>query len=143
MIKFRSEDIILETITGILMPFALVLGIYVIVNGHISPGGGFSGGTILGAALILHSITYGPEKTREFFSMKVFTYVTVIALLTYGALKGYSFMTGAANIPTGIPIGTPGKILSGGLILPLNIGVGIIVASTVYALYSLFNEGEV
>lgn len=52
-------------------------------------------------------------------------------------------MTGAAHIPTGIPIGTPGNILSGGLILPLNIGVGILVACTVYALYSLFNEGEV
>lgn len=143
MIKFENEDVILKMITGILMPFALVLGIYVILNGHISPGGGFSGGTILGAVLILHSITYGPEKTRKFFSMKVFTNVTVITLLIYGALKGYSFMTGAAHIPTGIPIGTLGNILSGGLILPLNIGVGILVACTVYALYSLFNEGEV
>jgi multicomponent Na+:H+ antiporter subunit B len=63
--------------------------------------------------------------------------------LFYGIAKGYSFMTGAAHIDSFIPIGVPGRILSGGLILPLNIAVGIVVACTMYGLYSLFSEGEV
>jgi multicomponent Na+:H+ antiporter subunit B len=52
-------------------------------------------------------------------------------------------MVGAAGGSTGIPLGTPGDILSAGLILPLSIAVGIVVACTIYCFYSLFSEGEV
>ena len=38
--------------------------------------------------------------------------------------------------------GVPGELLSGGLILPLNICVGVIVACTMYTFYTLFLEGE-
>ena len=138
-----GEDEILKTITELVLPFIFVLGIYVILNGHISPGGGFSGGTIVGAALILYAAAFGFEDTRRFFTFNTFTKFTSFSLLFYGGAKGYSFVTGAAHIPTGIPIGTPGNILSAGLILPLNIAVGIIVGCTIYALYALFSEGEV
>lgn len=141
--KFSENDIILKVVAMILLPFLFVLGAYVVINGHISPGGGFSGGTILGAALVLHAQAFGREDTRKVFTAKTFTNLTVFSLLAYGLMKGYSFTMGAAGLDTGIPTGTPGAILSGGLILPLNIGVGIIVASTIYALYSLFNEGEI
>ena len=39
------------------------------------------------------------------------------------------------------PLGTPGAILSSGLILPLNICVGLVVACTMYAFYTLFRKG--
>ena len=143
MKKIIGNDEILKTITEIIFPFVLVLGIYVILNGHLSPGGGFSGGTILGAGLILYSLAFGPKKTRKFFNFNIFTKAISFSLLFYGMAKGYSFMTGAAHIDSGIPIGTPGNILSGGLILPLNIAVGIVVASTMYGLYSLFSQGDI
>ena len=49
----------------------------------------------------------------------------------------------ANHLESGIPTGEPGAILSGGLILPLNICVGIIVAGTLYGFYALFGEGEI
>ncbi len=45
--------IIIQNVVRIIVPFILVFGAYVTVYGHISPGGGFAGGTILAAALIL------------------------------------------------------------------------------------------
>jgi multicomponent Na+:H+ antiporter subunit B len=63
-------------------------------------------------------------------------------MLFYAIAKGYSFFAGANGIPTGIPKGVPGTLLSGGLIMPLNIAVGLIVACTVYVLYILFSTGE-
>lgn len=143
MKKIIGNDEILRVITESIIPFILVLGIYVILNGHLSPGGGFSGGTILGSGLILHSLAFGRTNTRSFFSFNAFTKAISFSLLFYGMAKGYSFMTGAAHIDSGIPIGSPGNILSGGLILPLNIAIGIVVASTIYGLYSLFNEGDI
>jgi multicomponent Na+:H+ antiporter subunit B len=127
----------------IISPFILIYGIYILFNGHLTPGGGFSGGAILGSAISLYAITFGAAKVRTIFSFKTLLLSIGIALLFYALVKGYAFIMGASELSTGIPLGTPGNLFSGGLILPLNISVGIVVASTVYGLYALFSEGEV
>jgi len=138
-----QQPLILRIVTMMTVPFILVYGAYIILNGHLSPGGGFSGGTILGAGLTLWAIAFGAEKVRKIFNFKTYTLFCFSALLFYALVKGYSFFMGASGLSTGIPLGTPGNILSAGLILPLNICVGIVVACTVYSLYALFSEGEV
>lgn len=142
--KFEPEkDTILRSITRILVPFILIFGIYVILNGHISPGGGFSGGAILGAGMILFVSAFGYEEAQKVISEKLVKTLTFVALTFYCLAKSYSFFTGANHLDSGIPLGTPGAILSSGLILPLNICVGIVVACTMYAFYSLFRKGSV
>lgn len=136
-----KNDEILQLGAKILVPIILLYGVYVVLNGHLSPGGGFSGGAVMGAALILYLNAFGFEKTGRFFTYKTFRWVTFLSLMTYAGLKSYSFFTGANHIPSGIPLGTPGAILSSGLILPLNICVGFIVMCTMYAFYTLFRKG--
>lgn len=142
---FEKEDsnIILKRIAALLVPLIFLNGIYVILNGHISPGGGFSGGSIIGAGLILYSAAFGHKKVRSFFTFKTFRGISVGCLITYCAAKGYSFFTGANHLHSIIPKGTPGNILSAGLILPLNICVGMIVACTMYGFYALFTKGDI
>jgi len=62
--------------------------------------------------------------------------------MVYAASKAYSFFTGANHLESHIPLGTPGAILSSGLILVLDICVGIVVACTMYGFYALFTKGE-
>lgn len=138
-----GENLILQNIGKQVIPSIILFGIYVILNGHISPGGGFSGGAILGAALILYMNTYGLKRTRTFFNQKTYGVITTGSLAFYTIAKSYSFITGANHIESVIPIGTPGNIISAGLILPLNICVGLIVGCTMYAFYALFRRGEV
>ncbi len=140
---FEPEDeVILRSAARILTPLILVFGLYIIFNGHLSPGGGFSGGAVLGAGLILYQNAFGYEKTERFFTYKTFRWVSVCALLFYSAAKGYHFFTGANHMENFIPLGTPGDIFSAGLLLPLNIAVGCVVACTMYALYTMFRKGE-
>lgn len=138
-----KNDKILQGSAKVLSPIVLLLGIYVILNGHLSPGGGFSGGAILGAGLILYLNAFGFQKTSRFFSYKTFLYTSFFSLSFYALAKSYSFYCGANHIPSGIPLGTPGNILSSGLILPLNICVGLVVACTMYVFYTLFRKGGV
>ena len=136
-----KDDSILQKITFVLFPVIVIFGIYVILNGHISPGGGFSGGAIIGAGLILYANAFGFDKLGRFFTEKTYKYVSFSALTFYCLAKSYSFFTGANHLESGIPLGTPGAILSSGLILPLNICVGLVVACTMYAFYTLFRKG--
>lgn len=136
-----KNDVILQKVATMLIPPIIIYGIYVILNGHLSPGGGFSGGAIIGAGLILHLNAFGFKKTERFFTMKTFKGITFAALSFYAISKSYSFFTGANHLESGIPLGTAGNILSSGLILPLNICVGLVVACTMYSFYALFRKG--
>ena len=74
---------------------------------------------------------------------KVYGAVKVTALLLYALMMLYFIFTGANGLPSVVPLGTPGRILSAGLILPINIVVGMEVACTMYGLYSLFQRGRI
>lgn len=136
-----KNDSILQKITFLLFPIIIIFGIYVVLNGHLSPGGGFSGGAIIGAGLVLYANAFGFEKINRFFSEKTYKIISFSALSFYCIAKSYSFYTGANHIKSIIPLGQPGAILSSGLILPLNICVGLVVASTMYAFFTLFRKG--
>lgn len=136
-----KNDAILQKAAFVLVPMIMIFGIYVILNGHLSPGGGFSGGAIIGAGLILYLNAFGFAKTERFFTEKTYKWVCFLALTFYCLAKSYSFYTGANHLESGIPLGTPGAIISSGLILPLNICVGLVVACTMYAFYAMFRKG--
>ncbi len=136
-----KADSILQKVTFILFPIIVIFGIYVVLNGHLSPGGGFSGGAIIGAGLILYLNAFGFEKIGRFFTEKTYKIISFCSLSFYCLAKSYSFYTGAHHLESGIPLGTPGDVISSGLILPLNICVGLVVASTMYAFYALFRKG--
>ncbi len=136
-----KNDIILQTVARILVPPIFIFGIYIILGGHLGPGGGFSGGAVIGAGLILYLNAFGFEKTERFFTQKTYRRLSFCALGCYCLAKSYSFYTGANHIESVIPLGTPGAILSSGLILILNICVGVVVAGTMYTFYVMFRKG--
>ncbi len=138
-----KNDLILQTSARALVPVILLFGIYVILNGHLGPGGGFSGGAVMGAGLILYLNAFGFARTERFFSFRTFKTVSFAGLAFYAVSKAYSFFTGANGLHSFISNGTPGAILSAGLILPLNMAVGMVVCCTMYAFYTLFRKGDI
>lgn len=136
-----KNDAILQGTAFVLCPIIFIFGIYVVLNGHLSPGGGFSGGAIIGAGLILYVSAFGFKKTQQFFNEHIYKIAKITALCMYGIIGSYFYITGANGIENHIPLGTPGSILSSGIILPINICVGLEVACTMYAFYALFRRG--
>lgn len=136
-----KNDMILQKVALILVPVITMFGIYVILNGHLSPGGGFSGGAIIGAALIMYLCAFGFEKTEKFFNEKVYKRITFAGLAFYALAKCYAFFCGANHLNSHISKGIVGHIISAGLILPLDIAVGCVVACTMYAFFAMFRKG--
>jgi multisubunit Na+/H+ antiporter MnhB subunit len=88
-----SQDIILRVIVKILVPAIILFGIYVILNGHISPGGGFSGGAIIGAGFMLYSMAFGFDKIQKFLNKRTFGIIVVCALAFYSTVSNLSYIT--------------------------------------------------
>lgn len=137
------KDTILQIGAKVIIPIIFVFGIYIVLNGHLSPGGGFSGGSVLGAGLILYLNAFGFENTERFMNANTVKWITFGSLMVYCLAKSYSFFTGANGLESHIPLGNPGAIFSSGLILILNICVGLVVACTMYSFYALVRRGRI
>ncbi|HDH27658.1 MAG TPA: sodium:proton antiporter [Euryarchaeota archaeon] len=140
-----TEDIIVKTTARLMTPFIQMFGLYIILHGHLTPGGGFQGGAIIGASMILLAVVYGLEEGEKRMSHDLSTVLessTIVYVLIgfIGIAAGVNFLASGA---AGIPLGRPGSLLSGGMIFALNIVIGFKVASTGKTLfYTLAKEDE-
>lgn len=132
------SDPVLRTASRIIIPFAIVYGSYVVVYGHLSPGGGFPGGALLAAAVILYTLTWGKGRLSSHQSLRASERMESGALLVYvvigffGIYRGTTFLT---NLGAGIPPGEMGTIISAGFIPVIGILIGVKVANTVIRLF--------
>lgn len=132
------NDLFVKITTRIILPFIQVYGIYVIIHGHLSPGGGFSGGAILATSIVLYTLAFGLKAAQlrmpHHVSSKIETggILVFIAFGYMGILFGESFL---ANRIAGFPIGTLGQIFSAGMIPVITFAIGLKVMSTVITLF--------
>lgn len=139
------EDQIIRFTTRLVVPFIQLYGIYVITHGHLTPGGGFSGGAIFGASLVLLALSFNLDT-----GVKQISHSTASILESGGAtgfvLTGFVALAWGANYLSnqagGFNIGQPGLLISGGAILIITVFIGIKVASTVATLFYYLIEKE-
>ena len=67
----EQEDVIIQTVCRIFIPFIQIYGLYVLAHGHGSPGGGFQGGCIFAASFVLMSIVYNLNEVKRHFAEKL------------------------------------------------------------------------
>ena len=142
---------IVRTTADIFFPFCLVFGLYVVIHGHLTPGGGFQGGAVMatGTALLLVARAYDDITGRiRKTALKVCEATGLMLFLLAGLsgiFKGLPFMANwmaATGGLFGTPIAhgpNPGDLNTAGLLPLLNLGVGIEVLGglTIILLYML------
>lgn len=138
------EHIIIQRVTKFIIPFIQLFALYVIAHGDISPGGGFQGGVILGASIILYIIAFGMEDGRKRVSMKltdllnstgvlIYAGVGVACLLMGGGYLEYKKLAGSAA--HGSHAEHAMHLASHLGIYAIEIGIGIAVASVMITIF--------
>jgi multicomponent Na+:H+ antiporter subunit B len=133
---------IVKTITGWVKGFILVFGIYIVLYGHLTPGGGFGGGVILAMAFVLLTLAYGKGEAVKRFPIGVAAELDsvgalmflVIALLGVAAGLGGTFFT---NYIAKANPGRPFALLSSGTIPLCNIAIALKVMSSLFIVFLL------
>ncbi|SDY47303.1 MnhB domain-containing protein [Tindallia californiensis] len=139
------DDLIVRNISRMIIPFIQLYGIFVIFHGHLSPGGGFPGGAILGASIILYTLAFGAEKghkklphsTSKWLESGAIIWFILLGL--FGIFTGHVFLT---NKAAGFYMGEVGDIISGGFIPLVTLAIGIKVGSTMITLFHTMIEEE-
>ncbi len=134
----------------LLFPVIAAFGAYIIIHGHLSPGGGFQGGAILGTgtALLLASSymtkkLYKTYKTFAFFESFGLTLFIGLGFAGVGGSFLYNFLANGDPLLFGrvIEMGPNGGFLNSGGILPLlSLAVGIEVFSGISIILIMLNK---
>jgi multicomponent Na+:H+ antiporter subunit B len=124
----------------VMLPVTIIIGFDVITHGHLTPGGGFQGGVVVGTGLHLLYVAGRYRSLSRLRPLTPFEWGEALGAGAFACL-GISglFVTGAflANI---VPTGAFGQLFSGGTVPILNGAVGVEVASGTMVLLAKFLE---
>jgi len=134
---------IVRTISNLLILFILTFGLYVIMHGHMTPGGGFPGGAVVASGIALLIVAFGSHHVQKTLKEHHFAILKSSGLLIFiglafggiGAAFFYNFLVGSpifGHIPPYGP--NPGDVWTGGSSTIMNIAVGIIVSAGLSAI---------
>jgi multicomponent Na+:H+ antiporter subunit B len=132
---FAYENTLLKIAVDVLFPLIILFGFYIIIHGHLSPGGGFQGGVIIASAFLLMFLAKGDSfeinhkiiSLAEALSGAGFILLGVLGLILTNRFFG-NFL----------PLGVTKNLFSGGVIPLIYIFVGIKVSAEITALVEYF-----
>ncbi len=136
------NSLILRTVSRFLVGLMLLFSIFLLLRGHNEPGGGFIGGLVAAAGIIVYGIADGPAAVRNILRIdpRVIAMIGLLAAIVAGlisAMAGAPFLTGlwtfigATPDSKGLAIGTP---------LLFDIGVYLVVVGGVLGMVVALEE---
>lgn len=135
----KGMTIIIKKVTQLMTGIIFIYGVYIITHGHLTPGGGFGGGAIVAGAFYLLILAFGSDylaMTRKKEGSAVTESLAILAFLLF-AVFGL-FIGVKVFFSNYLATGTPGELISGGIIPLYNIFIGIEVAAALISIFFAF-----
>jgi multicomponent Na+:H+ antiporter subunit B len=142
---------VVRTISSLTFGYIVIFGFYVIIYGHVTPGGGFQGGVVVASAFALLLVVYGHNKTEEFLNTNLLSFAESTGLILFIALAFmglgvsffYNFLTNSGGLFGHTPVSgvNPGDVYTGGLIPLMELAVGLEVLSAMGVIILVISGG--
>jgi multicomponent Na+:H+ antiporter subunit B len=131
----RHESVIVTTFVRVLVPLAQLFGLYVLIHGHESPGGGFQAGVILAASYVTLALGLGRDALERHVDEPWWVALAAAGVLLYAgvgaaSLAGSTFLDYAA-LPVGLD---PVRARWLGILL-IETGVALTVMATLVVIF--------
>ncbi|MBU1863811.1 MAG: hypothetical protein KKH94_09135 [Candidatus Omnitrophica bacterium] len=130
----KGMSLIVKTITRFTVGLILLYGIYIVLHGHVSPGGGFAGGVIIALSFIHLMLAYGKEVALKKVSKSMTSLFESIGALLFLSIALLGF-TGGYFFLNFIDKGKPFTLFSAGIIPLCNIAISLKVGAGLFAIF--------
>jgi len=135
----KGMTVIVKTISSWVKVLIFLFGIYIIIFGHLTPGGGFAGGVILASSYVLLMLAFGREFAEENLSLPVASRLDCVGALLFAAVAMFGLFYGAASFFYNFvhqeylaDKETALKLISAGTIPLSNIAIGLKVGASLF-----------
>lgn len=137
------DSVVVRTAVRILVPFIQLFALYVLFHGHESPGGGFQGGTILAASVILARLTQDPSLGLRYLPRESAIRLGAAGVLVYFGVGAVPLVMGRPFLDySALPLpGVPAAELRALGILGVEIGVALAVTGVLVAIFDELVSG--
>jgi len=119
---------LLEAVTGTLGPIVLIFGVYVMLYGHLSPGGGFQGGVVIASGIVFLALGNREESSTKLTHAPVLNRLEASAFLLLVLLSCSGILFGDGFFSTPLSAGLQ-KQIPAGFIIMLNAVIGLKVGA--------------
>ncbi len=129
---------IVKTVTRWISAFIVLYGLYLVAYGHLSPGGGFPGGVMLGGGYILLVLAYGRAQAERNLGLGVAKALDSVGALMFLAMALLGLGLGAGFFVNFIQKRSPGtslEVFNSGIIPICNVAIALKVATCLYAVF--------
>jgi len=137
-VEWRAESTVL--ICRIFGPVTFLFGLYLALHATVTPGGGFQGGVVIASGLLLVYLGEGYETWRKLVRSKALDAIEGCGALLFALAGIWPMIGGAAYMQNVLPLGQFKDMLSGGLMVLENAGVGFAVTGGFAMLFLEFME---
>ena len=126
----KGMTLIVKTITRLTIGLILLYGIYIVLHGHVSPGGGFAGGVIIALSFIHLMLAFGKDVALRRLNEVRISLLESIGALTFlsiavlGFLGGYFFVN-FLNKGEAFDLFSAGTIPLSNIAISLKVGIGL------------------
>jgi multisubunit Na+/H+ antiporter MnhB subunit len=93
----KGMTVIVKTIASWVKVLIFLFGIYIVIFGHLTPGGGFAGGVILASSYVLLMLAFGRDFAEENLSLPVASKLDCAGALLFAAIALCGLLYGAAG----------------------------------------------
>lgn len=131
----KGMSLIVKTITRLTVGLILLYGIYILLHGHVSPGGGFAGGVIIALSFVHLMLAYGKEEAFKRLPKKALSFLEGMGAIIFLAIALLGF-TGGFFFLNFLPKGEPFKLFSAGIIPLCNIAISIKVGAGLFTIFA-------
>lgn len=135
--------LIVKTITRISVWIIILYGIYIVLHGHLTPGGGFGGGVIIALALLNVLLAYGRDFTADWLNLKFLHGLEAASVSLFLIMGILGILIGGAFLANFISHGQLFHLVSAGTIPVLNIVIGIKVALSLFLVVWVLSALEI
>ena len=125
---------IVKTIVRFVIGIIVIFGAYIVLYGHVTPGGGFAGGVILASAYVLLTLAFGKEMGLSKMSNTAASLLDNSGALSF-VIIGLLGFTGGYFFFNFLGKGVPFQLFSAGSIPLANIAIGVKVTASVFAIF--------
>jgi len=133
--KQSGMTFIVKTITNLIIGFMMVFGAYIVLYGHITPGGGFPGGVMIALAYILITLAYGRKVVESMVSGIAGSIADDFGALVILVLGLIGLWIGGTFLFNFLPKGTPFSLFSAGNIILYNLAITVKVGMSLYIVF--------
>jgi multicomponent Na+:H+ antiporter subunit B len=141
MTERHGMSLVVKTVTTWLKAFILLFGIYIVLYGHLTPGGGFAGGVVMACAFMLLMLAEGREQSSRTAHPAVVAELDSAGALIFLAVGVGGLVAARVFFRNFIATADAShfQLLSAGTILLSNIGIGLKVSMSLFLVFVMLS----